>query len=209
MGLLYTRVPSVMFDEGAWVTTTVLPLVRRIAFPFQLWLCPWRLMMTCVFTIVSNDVSCFLLCLCLFSLCFHGFPMCSPFSFLVATVACDRAFEEEDSVLGAVNWPPNQTEKTMYTCQRPAFGGKDVGHRFVELVLVFTNSEDGGRRTQDLCADCWKDAQEGKEEQEPVDKSKHLDDKEVDCRTTLAAMVARAPLLQNIRRGNQGAENRR
>ena len=43
-----------------------------------------------VFHIVSSDVSCFLLCLCLFSLCFHGFPvkkchMCSPFSLLVVS----------------------------------------------------------------------------------------------------------------------------
>ena len=45
-----------------------------------------------VFPIVSNDVSCFLLCLCFFSLCFHGFPMkknkchmCSPFSLLVVS----------------------------------------------------------------------------------------------------------------------------
>ena len=43
-----------------------------------------------LFPIVSNDVSCFLLCLCLFSLCFHGFQwkckkchMCSPLSLLV------------------------------------------------------------------------------------------------------------------------------
>ena len=53
-GLLYTRVPFVMFGEGGWVggcggllLVVVLLLlhpsvllVRRIAFPFQLWLCP-------------------------------------------------------------------------------------------------------------------------------------------------------------------------
>ena len=48
-GPLYSRVPFVMFDEGGWwcgvvvlvfLLLFVLLLVRRIALPFQLWLCP-------------------------------------------------------------------------------------------------------------------------------------------------------------------------
>ena len=59
-----------------------------LSFPFFVFVCVSLLVFVfypvflCV-PIVSNDVSCFLLCLCLFSLCFHDFQMtnvtCVPF----------------------------------------------------------------------------------------------------------------------------------
>ena len=67
-------------------------------------------------------------------------------------MASGPAFEEEDLVPGAVSWPPGPANKTMNTV------GKEVGHRHVDLVPAIITSEDGIRRTQDLCAECWTDA---------------------------------------------------
>ena len=67
----------------SFMSFLLLFLVPFLSFPFLL--CSVRsvfsllvfviYLVSFVFSIVSNDVSLFLLCLCFFSLCFHGFPM--------------------------------------------------------------------------------------------------------------------------------------
>ena len=82
--------------------------------------------------------------------------------FCVSQRAIATAFETQDLVPGAVKWPPRQAEKTLYLWQRPVCCGKRVGYRYSDVVLVLAITEDGVQRTQDLCAECWKDARGGK-----------------------------------------------